>query len=242
MKVSLIHPSRSRPELAKKVYDEWMGKAANPDEIEYILSLDNSDPQLKSYLFNSFSDIYFSNRLSFTVNENGSAIEAINVAATLATGDLLVVVSDDFGCPQNWDVDLLNAVKGREDFIVKTWDGLQPWLITLPILDRKYYERFGFVYNPAFKHLFCDTLMTVQGDLLGKTIKSDLHFPHKHHTQKGGIPKDEVSKKNDATWSQGESVFLQAAKDGFWLDPNQVIGHIRDENMRKWLKQKGINL
>lgn len=231
MKISLIHPSRGRAELAKHVYDNWMDKADNPESIEYILSIDTNDPQRVDYLFTFDCEVI--------VNGNKSAIEAINNAAKVATGELLIVVSDDFDCQKGWDTKLLSYLKGKEDFIVKTYDGLQPWLITLPIMDRKYYERFGYIYYPEYKHMFCDTEMTCVGDLLDKTILVPLLFQHKHYTQAGGIKKDAISVKNDATWGQGEKLYLSRIKNNFGID--NPMGVLRCDNAHvQWLRSKGI--
>jgi len=250
-KISIIHPSRSRPELAKKVYDEWMSKAANPENIEYLLSIDVTDPVRHEYGQCFFPDnplfipaphsmIFYAGGLSICFGHNKSAIDAINGAAKEATGDILIVVSDDFSCPKNWDIELLRHIGDRTDFVAKTQDGLQNWLITLPIMDREYYNRFGYIYNPDYNHLFCDTEMTVVGDLLGKTINIPMLFPHKHHTQPGGIPKDEVSKKNDATWAQGQAVFLNRARKVFDLPAELVKGGVKDPTYKLWMAKHGV--
>lgn len=241
VKISILHPSRSRPELAKQVYDKWMGNADDKENIEYLFSIDASDPNMDDYMAIMGAGVSHDNTHCL-LGLNTSAIEAINNAAENAKGDLLIVVSDDFDCPEHWDTELLKHLEGKTDFCAKTQDGLQQWLITLPIMDRVYYERFGYIYHPEFKHLFCDTLMTVQADLMQKKVDVPMLFPHKHHSQKGGIPKDAVSAKNDATWAQGEEVFLRAAKDNFWLPPELITGTIQDKAMLNWIRQKGVKL
>lgn len=236
MKISILHPSRGRAAIAKQVYDNWMVKADKPENIEYILSIDYSDPQAHDY----YSRISAN---AICVNENNSAIEAINNVAKETTGDLLIVVSDDFDCPEHWDTELLKYLKGKSDFVVKTYDGLQPWIITLPIMDRVYYERFGYIYHPEYKHMFCDTEMTAVGDLLGKTILVPMLFQHKHYSQPGGIKKDAVSVKNDNTWGQGERLYIDRIKRNFDLPESEVKGVLRcDAGHTNWLASKGVKL
>jgi len=43
MKISVIHPSRNRPERASKVFNEMISKADKPKLIEYIISIDNDE-------------------------------------------------------------------------------------------------------------------------------------------------------------------------------------------------------
>ena len=229
-KISIIHPSRSRPSLAEATYHKWMDSAILVDDIQYILSVDTTDPDLQKYL-----DI--KGRRENVVSDNKTAIEAINEGARFASADLLIVVSDDFDCPVGWDALLLTALGGKSDFVLKTDDGCQPWIITLPIMDRAYYNRFGYIYNPAYKHLFADTEMTHVADLLGRKITLPIKFPHRHYTQDGGQPKDAINEKNDATWAQGEAIYLAGVRNNFELaDPLEIT---LPEAHTNWLKRKG---
>lgn len=237
-KISIIHPSRSRPELAEDTCRKWLSNAANPENIEYIFSIDADDPKTDDYLL--MFKVWFAQEVTVWIGLNGSAVNAINNAVKEATGDILIVVSDDFSCPKKWDTELLKHIGDRTDFVAKTQDGLQNWLITLPIMDREYYNRLGYIYNPDYNHLFCDTEMTVVGDLLGKTINIPILFPHRHHTQPGGIPKDEVSKKNDATWAQGQAVFLNRARKVFGLPAELVKGGVKDPTYKLWMAKHGV--
>lgn len=202
MNISIIHPSRSRSEIANKVRQEWLNKADS--EIEYIFSLDIDDMQATKYEGRSI------------FNKNRSAIDAINRGAEIAIGDLLVVVSDDFSCPEHWDSLLIESLKGKSDYCVKTQDGLQPTLMTLPIMDRVYYDRFGYIYHPDYYHLFCDQEMTVVAHYLGKVINLPILFEHNHHST-GKFKKDAISIKNDRSWQQGERVFNRRKLTNFGI-------------------------
>jgi len=210
-KITILHPSRNRPRQADLIIKEWLGKAKNRNQIEYILSVDKDDKDLGAY-----KSIGMSNKTYVSVNRNKSAIEAINHAAKVSTANLIVVVSDDFYTFQDWDDVLLKEVEYDSDFILKTKDGIQDWIITLPILDRAYYNRFGYVYFPGYKHLFCDTEMTTVGDILGRTIKSDLYFEHRHYSV-GKSRKDLINIKNNKTWKQGENLYNQRKAINFGL-------------------------
>ena len=203
MKISIIHPSRSRAEIANKVRTEWLNKADGI--VEYVFSLDNDDIQGTLYEGNC---IY---------NNNRSAIDAINKASEIATGDLFVVVSDDFNCPEHWDSLLIWGLQGKSDYCVKTQDGLQPTLMTLPIMDRVYYERFGYIYHPDYKHMFSDQEMTAVAHMLGKVITLPLVFPHNHYST-GKFERDAVTLRNNATWQQGERVFNERLKSNFGIE------------------------
>lgn len=243
MRISLIHPSRSRPQQAAATAKAWLSSAKDRDNIQYVLSIDSDDAALPYY------DDLFYKILNTKDDEclclsNKSAIEAINQAARIhGKGDLFVIISDDFSTPPyHWDEALRVALKGKSDYLVKTQDGLQPWIITLPIMDRVYYERFGYVYNPAFVHLFCDTEMTHVGHMLGKVIELPLLIKHNHYAA-GLSQKDAINEKNDATWNQGEKVYLDNLMRNFDIPDNEIVNpvnHVHPSHLN-WLHSKGIS-
>jgi hypothetical protein len=237
-RITVIHPSRNRPELCRQVAAKWLSSAKDPSNVWYIVSLDSDDPMLTAYnlaLRTVTTGMY---EVNLTVNPNGSAIQAINKAAEIAAPDteIFVVVSDDFDCPFHWDEGLLQSVEGKVDWIAKTDDGLQPWIITLPIMDIAYYHRFGYIYHPDFLHLFCDTEMTHVADLLDRKITLPIKFPHNHYST-GRTKKDNISIKNDSTWAQGETMYLNHMSNNFGLiDPP---GELRcDAAHYEWIKNK----
>lgn len=212
--ISIIHPSRGRYQQAYDTVFNWVGKC-DKENFEYILSLDE-DMYESMFYGAKFGTRGFP---KIVYNKNKSAIEAINNAAKIATGDILIVVSDDTDCPEHWDTLLLQALEGKSDFCAKTDDGLQPTLITMPIMDRVYYERYGYVYFEGYRHLFADQELTSIALMTGKYIKLDISFPHLHYST-GKSPKDEINVKNDLTWSQGERLFNERLKTNFGItDP-----------------------
>lgn len=235
--ISVIHPSRSRPEKAKETIKKWIDRAGC--YVDYILSIDKDDPMLKAYewcITTRNSDGRFIKGFS---SNNRSAIDAINNAAKKADGDIFIQISEDFDCPEGWAVALDGMTKYKTDWIAKTPDGIQSWLITLPIMDRIYYNRFGYIYHPDYAHLFCDTELTCVADLTGRKITLDIPFVHNHYST-GRSQKDEVSIKADATWAQGESLFLSRAKNKFGLQ--NPPGKITSVEYINWMRQKGISI
>lgn len=226
-KISLIHPSRGRPVKSREAAAIWRLKAGV--SVEYILSLDDDNHK-------EYTGLFLGNVI---VNKNRSAIDAINNAAKIATGDILVQMADDFDCPENWGLKILEATQGKTDWVLKTQDGLQPWMITLPIMDRTYYNRFGYVYNPEYLHMFCDTELSCVADLTGRRITSDLMFRHNHYSTVGDKrPQDETSRRADATWNQGEKVFLERYRRNFDLKLKDMPGKITDQNYLRWIASK----
>ena len=225
MEISLLHPSRGRPDKSRRCTEMWLNRAGV--ECELIVSVDEDD---------RFLNQYRARYGSVVVNRNRSAVDAVNRAAEVATGNIMIVLSDDFECPKGWGIKVLNAVMGREDYVLKVHDGTQKYIVTMPILDRKYYNRFGYVYCPDYKHMFVDTHFTHVADCLKRIVwRNDIVFHHAHYSVARQRP-DEINKRADATWNEGKRVYLNHVHNGFGMGLNiWDIDRIGRDHI-KWLK------
>lgn len=230
---NLIHPSKGRPVKSAETFGKWSEAAKYPQGARWLCSLDWDED------VHAYKDAYMEYQMtdmSPIVCRNNSAVDAINNAASnwRADGEILIVVSDDTDPCPHWDEKILSIVEGKTDWILKTQDGIQPWIITMPVMDRAYYNRFGYIYYPEYEHLFCDTELTCVADITGRKIESDLLFPHKHYSVTKEKP-DDLHRRNDATWRQGEELFLKRYDMNFGLPPG---GKIQDAGLINYLKRK----
>ena len=231
MNITVIHPSRSRPIKSIHTMNRW-GKAAN-FPFELIVSLDDTDDDVGRYL--SYYEGFLKSKV--IVNRNRSCVDAINNAAKVATGDLFVVVSDDTQCFDLWDNELLKLVEGKEDYLLKTDDGIQDYIVTMTVMDRKYYERDGYIYHPDFFHQFSDTHMTCVADIRGRLIHSKLKFPHLHPSYSGGREMtDALNTRNDLSWKDGQDTFVRLMKQ---FTPEER-DRIKNPGMRNFLRKFGL--
>lgn len=231
MKVSLLHPSRSRPDQSWQCVNDWVNRAGC--EIEVIVSLDTDDPRLEDY------KKLYGDRFKVIVNTNRSAVDAMNQAAQHSTGDLIVASSDDFACPRNWALILEKHCKNWNDFLLKVDDGQQKYIVTLPIMDRAYYNRFGYIYHPDYLHQFCDTHLTHVADVLRRLqFRNDIMFRHNH--KKNG--NDELYKRNDRTWEDGKRTYIAHVKNKFGFPRTTDVTSLAPEGQghKQWLQKHGI--
>lgn len=235
--ISIIAPSRGRPEKSLDTLIKWSSTCRWNTINNFIISLDCDDPLLNEYKKKYNGGVIGGCLLSIIINNNRSAVEAINNAAKVAQGDILMVVSDDTDCFTGWDKSLLKEVEGKTDWILKTQDGIQDYIITYPIMDRAYYNRTGYIYHPEFQHLFCDTYLTCVADITGRKLTSNLMFKHNHYSVNGTAP-DELHKRNDATWKQGQETFIRLMNQ-FSLEERR---RIKDQGMKNWLRNKGVQI
>ena len=233
MKISILHPSRSRVEKSVNTIDNWLERTSSSAEIQLIVSVDDNDPQLELY------KQAYNEEHTLIVNKNRSCVDAINNAAKVATGDILLVVSDDTDCKVDWDVNLLVQVNGSTDWCLKTNDGIQDYIITMPCVDRIYYNRFGYIYHPDFFHMFADTYMTCVADITGRKFVSHLDFPHLHPGHSGGKETtDALNTRNDLSWKEGQDTFIRLMKQFSKSD----IQKIKDRQMIRFLRNNGVQV
>lgn len=228
MKFTLIHPSRSRPQKSFETIQKWT-KYTGVHDVEIIVSIDSDDP-LKDQYFKLYESSW-----SLLIGDNRSAVDAINNAAKIAKGDILIVVSDDTDCPADWAGVIARATEGQEDFVLKVFDNIQKWVITMPIIDRVYYNRFGYIYHPDYKHMFCDTDLTHTAELLGKIIwRNDIIFPHLHYSV-AKAKRDDINDRADSTWNEGKRLYLSRFRKNFGLQ-NVNPWNISNDSHIQWLK------
>src|ERR1044072_7404142 len=127
MKFTLLHPSRGRAQKARETAMYWIEKSSGKHEIEHIYSLDSSDPDVSKYKTINH----------LMVNDNSCVVEATNHAAKTATGDILIYLSDDFKCPDKWDLEIIQQLQlklDRDDglWLLKVDDCLQAFPV--PVL------------------------------------------------------------------------------------------------------------
>jgi hypothetical protein len=176
MRYALLHPSRGRVARAREALLEWRGRSSGTHPTEYLLSVDEDDPDLPAY-----GGLAREQGVRLVTGRNRSLVDAANRAAGLASADLLIVVSDDFGCPERWDEALAQVVGGRLRSAVLVHDGLAGAIMTLPILGRDWYRELGYVYHPGYFSLFADDDLTFHARSLGILIDArHLVFPHRH--------------------------------------------------------------
>jgi len=203
---TIIHPSRSRAVKSYNSVCNWVRHySGRPENLELIVSLDEDDPQLTMYLSKYLST-------DVIVNKNRSCIDAINKAAEKSTGQILIVASDDTDLPPSWNRDIMNAVEGKTDWILKVDDGIQKRILTQPIMDRVYYSRDKHIYDPSFTHSWADTWLTELAHKRGRVIvRKDIKFAHLHYSVTGEQP-DELYKRNDLTHDRDRHIFQAKMK------------------------------
>lgn len=216
MLITLLHPSRSRPQKAFETARRWFDSGGIGVKWEYILSCDSSDPSLKEY-----DPCLGTQNLRRIVNDNKSVVDATNQAARVSNGDILLYLSDDFSAPDNWGQLIINEFKKYSGpTLIKVHDCLQGFdvpVLTIPIMNRALYERLGYFFHPEYKSMFVDCHLY---EIVKKNgwlkFAPHLEFPHEH-VSIGKAEDDETYRRSAANWEQGKALFAKHKSQGFPL-------------------------
>jgi hypothetical protein len=217
VRFSLIHPSRGRVAQAGAAIDEWLAAASGVHAREYLLSIDADDPRRDDY-----ATLARDRGVTLVVHANRSIVDAVNHAARQSTGDVLIVVSDDFGCPPRWDESIAAAIGRRHNVALLVHDGIDGRIMTLPIVDRAFYESCGYVYFPDYLSMYCDDDLTEHAAETGRLVDArHLRFPHRHPDAVGGAL-DETYRRQarPLAWIEGRRVLARRRATRFGAAAN----------------------
>lgn len=210
--ISLIHPSRGRAQKSFDTTSKWIARACC--DVELIVSLDESDVEKNKYL-----RLYKDARV--VVNDNDCVVQAANHAAKESNGDILVYVSDDFDCPHNWGIEILNIVKNYpKEWLLKVDDCLQKFeadVLTIPIMSRGLYEKLGYFFHPSYRSMFVDQDLYWTVNKLGCLMNApQLKFPHEHYCNKKTVF-DKTYERSNQNWDSGKELYHDRKRKNFPL-------------------------
>jgi hypothetical protein len=210
--ISLLHASRGRPELATAAIGLWRARAAHPEALEYIVSVDTDDPTM--------ADWKAPEGVQVVCGESRGNVDAYNRAFAKSTGAVCLQVHDDLEPPPGWDDQVLAAIGDTSQPVALhvddgcTCNPSKPWLMTLAIGTRAFFTRLGGLFYPAFTSLFCDDDMTQFAEKHGYRREAK-HIKFVHHW--GGPDRDETQQRSysQRNWQEGERLFKQREAAGF---------------------------
>ena len=153
---------------------------------------------------------------------NKSKIEAINADLDNVDFDILLLASDD----------MIPVVKGYDTIIKNNMSKLYPdtdgvlWfndgyqgnkLNTLCILGKKYYDRFGYIYNPEYISVWSDNEFMDVGNILGKQTYFDEVIIQHQHPDWGFGERDMVHTNNLVNESKDRQTYIKRKEKNFYI-------------------------
>lgn len=219
MNILIKYPTKNRPERFKSTLQRYIDFISGEHIVNISVNLDNDDTS--GY---DTKDFYVGNTcVTFSRYDTKNKIEAVNVGIKYDF-DILILASDD----------MIPVKRGYDDIIANDFlkhypngygalwyfDGYRKDLCTLAIMDKQYYNKFGYIYHPDYKSLWCDNEYTQVGKSLGRlTFINNCIIKHDHYENSNLMP-DELYIRNAKYEAEDRETFKKRQAKNF---TNEVV-------------------
>lgn len=233
MNILVQWPTRNRPSQffkALRRYQEYR----KTDAVHFHIVIDSDDREMRKKENQDIMRMW--GNLSFEVIEPCGKIGAINYGLDSLSKhyDIIVLASDDM-IPRvmGWDLQIINDMSTYfpdGDGVLWYNDGSKTGdrLNTLSILGTKYYRRFGYIYNPEYKALWCDNEFMEVADILGKQKYLEQVIIRHEHPAHGYGSNDSMNLRDNNLYKTDEQTYLRRKGAGFGIEPT-LIEHLNPD-------------
>lgn len=186
--ISLLAPTRGRPEQALRLALSVLATAVNPRRVEVLFYVDLDDPEKSNYI-DAFeqakSQLEQFMRCQLLMGEPIGISKAWNELAARSQGNLLIMAADDQTYNDaGWDDRLDQEIEKFPDQIFCMWFNDGHWgekLCTFPIVSRKWCLTLGYFTTGLFECLYDDLWIMDLAKRLGRLhYISDVLTEHLH--------------------------------------------------------------
>lgn len=229
MTIDVIIPSTRREYRIYDMVKYWIDRCDRPAEslihnLKIWVACESEDQKVYSERLAPLNGI-----VTVAAARYGCYVEAVNRVAAETTGDVIIVAADDVVPSQGYDLKILSSFEKhfpKFDGVLKANDlihAISEPSNTHPVIGRKYYEKFGYVYYPAYFAMYADTDFAYTSLLTQRVVPvPTLILEHWHHTA-GKTPRDFTHEKPLGHTECGERIFNQRQKEGFLLNINGEV-------------------
>lgn len=214
-------PARGRKEKLFSTLDAYHQRMVNKENFQFLISIDEDDEILNDG--STIAAIEAHKNTKVVVGPSKGKINAVNRDMEQAEPwDIVVLVSDDM-MPKLTGFDMII----RKDMSVHFPEGdgvlwyndghQQDKLNTLCILDKKYYDRFGYIYYGGYKSLYSDNEFMEVSKRLGRVKYNSLCIIEHQHWAWGYGEMDDLYTRNEQYIGDDGDTFQKRAAIGFEL-------------------------
>lgn len=217
-KILVKFPTRQRPARFIETLSLYRTLANSPEDIQYIITCDEDDPTMNNPQMRKHLSWLDNTEVHF--GKSKTKIEACNADVPQSGWDILVLASDDM-LPRRhgWDDEIRMDMKYHfKDFdgVINYHDGHQRDKInTLPVMGINWYKRFGYIYNPAYVTMYCDTELTEVSRMLNREVYIPQMIIEHMHPYNGDVPFDELYTRNNNASADARLYQARRAKNFF---------------------------
>lgn len=222
-KITVKFPIRARAEKFLKVLKQYKDYCNEPDNIQMLISIDEDDTAMTDEIINEMYKVF--KNTTVVKNEPKGKIAACNANLDLIDKDtqIIVLASDDM-IPQidGWDFILQSEMQryypDTDGVLFHNEGYLQEKLNCMVIVGRRYFERFGYLYNPEYISLWCDNEFQDVANRLGKQTYFPLVlFKHEHYSRNKEVQMDELMRHNESFFNIDKETYKRRKANNFDL-------------------------
>ncbi len=214
-------PTRSRPKQFFDLLDIYYRYLSGDVAYHFLISLDEDDASMNNPSIIETLQAY--PNLSYYFGKSSSKVEAVNRDIEKHLDfDYLLIASDDME-PVRWGYDktiaeFMKCYFPNKDGVLNFSDGFaRGECNTYPVLGKKFYEMFGYVYNPEYQSLYCNVELTLVSKILRKEAVVDLDLLVHNHPCWGRGKMDTLYTRNENLKAKDLQIFQSRRGQGFQL-------------------------
>lgn len=216
-KILIKFPTRQRREKFFKVLNQYIRQATRPDLLEFVIICDEDDPEMNNKEVRK--KLKSIPNLTFVFGDSKTKVMAVNAVHPEIDFDIIVVASDDMIPAAGYDEvirDKMDEHFPDSDGVLFFNDGYQGnKLNTLPIMGKKYYSRFDYIYYPGYVTWYCDNEFMEIANILGRQVFIDEVIIKHEHPDNIGSEYDDLNRKNNVHHGDKELFRLRKEKNFF---------------------------
>lgn len=229
MKILVKFPTRSRRAKFFQTLDKYIELAEDLLNIAFVITCDIDDPEMNCQeAKDEFEKRQVkTGQIYVRYGNSKTKIEACNADVPAGGWDILLLASDDM-IPRagGWDKIIRErmAVHFPDlDGVLHFYDGHQgDHINTLSIIGRNWYNRFGYIYNPIYRTMYCDTEFTEVSRMLNRESYFRETIIEHVHPYSGAIPFDDLYRRNNDS-SFDAMIYEKRKANNFFLKKTLIV-------------------
>jgi hypothetical protein len=212
-KVLIKIPSRGRPERLIKALDSIFMNVADVDNILVSCTLDEDDETVNNESFRQKIAEYKNTTIEWGLSN--SKIHAVNRSVPESGWDIIVIGSDDiyfnlYGFDQHIRSEMFRHFPDGDGYLHFKEKDSGEVLNVMTVIDRKYYDRFNYIYHPDYVSLFADNEQFEVAKMLGRYVYLSYEIMEHRNPAYGykGMEKDELFiRQQELGWTVDQEMY-----------------------------------
>jgi len=211
------YPSRGRPERFFTSLDSLVNNIKDVDYYHVAITLDDDDATMNNKVVIDRVNTY--KNVSIQWGKSDSKIHAINRDMPDMPFDILVNHADDmifnlYGFDQCIRVDMNTHFPDFDGLLHYPDQDAKEYLATMYIAGVGFYKKFGFIYDPVFKSLWCDNLVMKVAQHMGKYKYCGYQINLHLNPCYGHLPRDIMFDQQQGDWGHDEGQYHKIINNG----------------------------